>query len=180
MGASFQHEVGENRIEFEGGVMVPWNRRRRGDRSEAIFREVVEDCEAFLAGRLVELLECRKALVPPWAWTNLLAHGSVEQLRTVSLEEHFRSGDEYREWREGRSYLATETLAAARSFGPLLVVQKALISLELSLAAHPASNMSSPPQWVAHVEALLKVHRATRMRATNPGSYRKQQNGDGQ
>jgi hypothetical protein len=92
MGASFQHEVGKNRMEFEGSVMVPWNRRRSGDRSEAIFRELVEDCEAFLAGRLVEFLERRKALVPAWAWTNLLAHGSVEQLSTVSLEEHFRGG----------------------------------------------------------------------------------------
>ena len=180
MGASFRHEVGKNRMEFEGSVMVPWNRRRSGDRSEAIFRELVEDCEAFLAGRLVEFLERRKALVPAWAWTNLLAHGSVEQLSTVSLEEHFRGGDEYREWREGRSYLATETPAGARSFGPLLIVQKALVPLELTLAAHPESNMSSPTQWVVHVEALLEVHRATRMRAMKPNFYRKQPNGDAQ
>ena len=95
------------------GALVPWNRRRSSNRSEAIFGELVEDCEALLAGRLVELLECRKALVPAWAWTNLLAHGSVEQLSTVSLEEQIRGGGEYRQWREGRSYLATETLAAA-------------------------------------------------------------------
>jgi hypothetical protein len=76
--------------------------------------------------------------VPPWAWTNLLAHGSVEQLRTVSLEEHFRSGDEYREWREGRSYLATETLAAARSFGPLWLYRK------------PSSHWSCPWRRIPH------------------------------
>ena len=42
--------------------------------------QVVGDCEAFLAGRLVERIEQAGARVPVWAWTNLLAHGTERDL----------------------------------------------------------------------------------------------------
>ena len=58
--------------------MSPWKRRRPGDRPDLLYRDFVEDCWPFLRGRLVETLEARKAPVPTWAWTNLLAHGSMD------------------------------------------------------------------------------------------------------
>jgi len=141
----------------------------------------VEDCGAFLRGRLVETLEARKAPVPTWAWTNLLAHGSMEELRLASLEEPVHRGDEYLEWRQGRSYLATLMLASARSFGPLLALQQeaALIPLELMLAARTEPGISNPTNWVAQVEAVLQLHRDT-LRAMNLDVDPNTQNGDQQ
>jgi hypothetical protein len=147
----------------------PWKRRRRqDDPTEPLCQELVEDCEAFLGGRLVETLEVRKVPVPTWAWMNLLAHGSMEELRLASLEERTRRGDDYWEWRKSRSYLATLILASARPFGPLLALHQeaALIPLELMLAARPEPCACTPTDWVARVEAVLRFHRDT-LRALN-------------
>jgi len=159
----------------------PWKRRRQDDRADLLCREFVEDCGSFLGGRLVETLEARKASVPTWAWTNQLAHGSMEELRLTSLEERGRRGDEYWEWREGRSYLATLMLSSARSFGPLLALQQeaALIPLELTLAAQAVPGICTPTDWVAQVEAVLRLHRDT-LRAMNIDVDPNTQNGERQ
>ena len=160
--------------------MSPWKKRRQGDHSDLLCREFVADCEAFLDGRLVEVLEARRAAVPTWAWTNLLAHGSMEELRLTSIEDVHR-GDEYREWREGRAYLATLMLASAGSFGPLLALQQeaVLIPLELTLADHSEPDIRTPRDWVAQVEAVLRLHTDT-LRAMNLDIDPKKQNGERQ
>lgn len=148
-----------------------WQRRQR----EALRRacaDLVQDAGAFLEGGLVEALEARKEAVPAWAWTNLLAHGSIERLRWASLEQRLGS-DQNREWREGRSHLAHLVLQAAGPFGPMVMFQQdgALIPLELMLAAHPEPGRSSPGDWVAQVEAALKLYRDTQ-RAMYPDPNR--------
>ena len=92
---------------------------------------------------------------------NLLAHGSMEELRLAGLEEQTRRGDDYWEWRKSRSYLATLILTSARSSGPLLALHQeaALIPLELMLAARPEPCTYTPTDWVAQVEAVLRFHR---------------------
>lgn len=163
--------------------MLPWKKHGQGegDHSDLLCRELVEDSAAFLDGRLAEVLEGRKAAVPTWAWTNLLAHGSMEELRLASREPHVRRGDEYGEWRESRSYLAAMMLASARSFGPLLALQQeaALVPLELTLAACPQPGGCSAADWVAQVEAVLRFHQDT-LRAMNLDIEPKRQNGEGQ
>lgn len=148
--------------------MSPWKRHRHHDRAEVLCRQFVEECASFLNGRLVEALEARKAAVPTWAWSNVLAHGSMEQLKLASLEERDRRGDRYWEWRKSRSHLATLMLASARSFGPLLALQQecALIPLELMLAAQTEAAICTPTGWVAQVETLLRLHGDT-FRAMN-------------
>lgn len=138
--------------------MSAWKRFRRQEGTDLLCREFVEECAAFLDGRLVEALEARKVPVPMWAWSNLLAHGSMEQLRLASLEECKRRADEYSEWRKSRSQLARLMLASARSFGPLLALQEcALIPLELMLAAQ--SEICTPEGWVGQVETALRFHK---------------------
>lgn len=148
--------------------MLPWKRHRHHDRIDVQCQQFSEECAAFLGGRLVEALEARKAPVPMWAWSNVLAHGSMEQLRLASLEERHRRGDEYWEWRKSRSQLAGLMLTSARSFGPLLALQQecALIPLELMLAAHPEPGSCTPTGWVAQVEGVLRLYRDT-LRAMN-------------
>ncbi len=141
--------------------MTLWKRRHL-DPLERGCRELVEGAQAFLEGRLVEVLDGRGVPVPTWAWTNVLAHGSLDQLRRVSVER--RSGkSNVREWREGRANLACLMLEAAGRFGPMLRVQQdtVLVPLELILAAQPAPGISSPTDWVNQVEAMLGLHRNT-------------------
>jgi hypothetical protein len=141
----------------------PWKRHRHLDHIEIQCQQFAEECAAFLEGRLVEVLEARKVPVPTWAWTNMLAHGSMEQLRLAGSEEHQRYRDQYGEWRTSRSQLANLMLASARSFGPLLALQQecALIPLELMLAAQPEPGGRTPAGWVAQVEGVLRLYRAT-------------------
>ena len=80
-----------------------WYRRRRSE------RELVSECEAFLAGDYAERLRRRSQPVPAWAWTNLLAHGTEEELRA----EQARPPDSHhRRWRAARAYLSAEVLTA--------------------------------------------------------------------
>ena len=55
---------------------------RRHERG--LSREMVGECEAFLLGRYVEHLESRSLAVPVWAWTNVLAHGTSDDLRRTA------------------------------------------------------------------------------------------------
>ena len=48
-------------------------------------RELVVECDAFVAGRDAEDLLARKRPVPAWAWVNLFAHGSESDLREAML-----------------------------------------------------------------------------------------------
>lgn len=118
-------------------------------------QELVADCEAFLTGRYVEHLLEAEAHVPAWAWTNLLAHGTEEQLRgscaSVGLDA---SGAE--PWLLARRYLAGEVLDKANRHGPLLKVQaQVLVPLESDLASRPNMGSSRPSDWVTAVLAAL-------------------------
>ena len=117
--------------------------------------------------------------MPTWAWTNLLAHGSMEDLRLASLETYVYRGDEYGEWRASRSCLATLMLGSTRSFGPLLALQQdvALIPLELMLAARPESGPRTAADWMAQVEAVLRFQTDT-LRAVNLDIDPNEQNGE--
>ncbi|MGA3222020.1 MAG: hypothetical protein ABSE77_23630 [Acidimicrobiales bacterium] len=128
-----------------------WSRRR--SRAEA---ELVKDAEAFFAGGLAERIESRIGTVPVWAWTNLLAHGTEDELGSESSRASPPWGDPAREWRQARSYLATDVLHRAEVNGSLAEVQRVvLVPLELKLASTPEVAGWSPGRWVMTVEAAL-------------------------
>ncbi|HEY7626980.1 MAG TPA: hypothetical protein VH761_07925 [Ilumatobacteraceae bacterium] len=115
-------------------------------------RELVRDCEAFLAGRYVEYVLNRGDHVPTWAWTNLLAHGTVEQLRSPATTFSVNWIELLQPWLQARAYLAGEILDAAYRDGPLCRVQrKLLVPLELRLASDPATKLLAPSEWVGKV-----------------------------
>lgn len=87
-------------------------------------------------------------------WTNLLAHGSEQDLRAESVAP---LGDD---WRKARAYLASSLLDLASTCGPLDEVQKrVLIPLELELAACPEVATWEPRGWLTVVERALGSYR---------------------
>jgi hypothetical protein len=120
---------------------------------------VLPELEALLRGAYVEYLERRGRPVPPWAWINLLAHGSEDTLRSAARSRHRRFLD-VNVWRHARGYLAGEVLDAARRTGSLGAFQAAvLVPLELSHLAAPPSRRTRPGQWAASVLAAIEAHR---------------------
>ncbi|MDA8301258.1 MAG: hypothetical protein M0005_06865 [Actinomycetota bacterium] len=153
----------ENRF-FERVLLTPagrlgglrWRRRLR-----RAGQELSADCEAFLSGRLAERFGSGVTSVPAWTWTNLLAHGSEEDLQ-AELRRSAAPGLGERRWRRARTYLAGEVLREARSSGSLARLQReVLVPLELDLARSSEVVAWWPAQWVAAVErALHQPHRA--------------------
>jgi hypothetical protein len=125
--------------------------RRDGDRFGLA---LVDECEAFLDGRFVEYLVEHDAPVPVWAWTNLLAHGTEDQLRAASNTASGLAALE--PWLLARHYLAGEVLQLASSHGPLDRVQaRLLIPLERDLASRAGAARWRPSEWVSAVLATL-------------------------
>jgi hypothetical protein len=119
--------------------------------------DVFPGIEALLGGTYVEYLEGRGQGVPPWAWINLLAHGSEEALGRTARPAPVPILD-VNMWRHARRYLAGEVLAAADRAGSLPAVQsRVLVPLELAhMTAHP-SRRSRPGEWAAWVLAAIEL-----------------------
>ena len=107
--------------------------RRKTSEAETLVRE----CEAFLAGNYLDRAEPTLDPPPPWAWLNLLAHGSCDEL--VDARRRLGAVDEadwwVRRWRGAQRYLAGEILDACHGDpGALRDLQRRiLVPLELEL-----------------------------------------------
>ncbi len=115
-----------------------------------------QECEAFLAGTLAEYWEDKGIVVPVWAWTNLLAHGSVSQIgRCVSRPGRLRHTG--RNWAIARSYMAYEVLDLVDAEFTLTDLQAmVLVPLELEMAARPEVSRWTPRQWVDTVDFAIR------------------------
>ncbi|HXW81017.1 MAG TPA: hypothetical protein VEJ84_16050 [Acidimicrobiales bacterium] len=131
---------------------------RKGDNRPGA--ELIDDCEAFLKGHLVERIEDRADMVPAWAWTNLLAHGTVGELRAECAPPGLRRAVKNRRWRQARSHLAAQVLECATACGPLDEIQRfVLIPLELQLASRAEVSVWCPGRWIVAVETALTQRR---------------------
>ncbi|HUZ20248.1 MAG TPA: hypothetical protein VMU75_06740 [Acidimicrobiales bacterium] len=117
--------------------------------------ELGEDCAAFLVGRLAETHEARGVVVPVWAWANLLAHGSEEELAQAAASSPSAAAPNAG-WRKARSYLAARVIAAAGTAASLGELQhRVLVPLELELAARTDVVWWGPQQLVGSIERAL-------------------------
>lgn len=107
---------------------------------------MVEECEAFFAGTFVELCEERATPVPAWAWMNLLAHGTEDQL-SVGITQHPSAG----RWRHARAFLAGELLDVTDGGRPRLpeFQHDVLVPLELDVMSRPGADRWQPGQLVS-------------------------------
>ena len=130
---------------------------RQGDGASVVAME----CEAFLTGTLAEYWDERGTVVPVWAWTNLLAHGS-EALIAESVTNSLRPRRPGRNWRIARSYLAYQVFDVIAGEVMLEDLQAAvLIPLELEMAAHPEVAHWGPRQWVDTVDNAIRNQHST-------------------
>lgn len=128
-------------------------------------RTFTADCEAFLTGRLADRLEEDGRDVPPWAWMNLVAHGTGDDLR-ADQAIHGTPDFPTDRWHEVRSLLAVEVLGVAGADSSLAELQhEVLVPLELDLAARTEVGSWRPKQLVLAVEHALDDCRRLRRRA---------------
>lgn len=135
----------------------------RRDPDRELGEELVAACEAFLEGRYAEHLERRGLRVPPWAWVNLLAHGTAAELDAARRVLADGEGPGAA-WRAARAFLAREVLEAAQAAGTDLadLQRRVLVPLELELMGWPAALWG--PRHV-----VLRVLAALRPRSPNAG-----------
>ena len=123
---------------------------------DALGGVLVQDCEALLDGHYVERLIAVGLPVPPWAWMNLLAHGSEADLRRAGggMAGHPSVG--LRDFHEARARVAADVLAVAAEVGSLSALQAAvLVPMELAMADTPGCRCWSATRWEHAVRSVL-------------------------
>ncbi len=112
------------------------------DKSQHLETALVEECEAFLGGTFAERFARDARRLPSWVWLNAPAHRSSEELERVADQRGQRSdgGGKGDRWESAQGLLAYEVLCTAARTGldTAEVQQRALVPLELELAATPA------------------------------------------
>lgn len=124
---------------------------------------LIEETAAFLCGHLAEVASPSRPR-SAWVWTNLLAHGSAEDLRA----EQSRTPENL--WEAARVRLAARVLDLANACGSLTEVQhEVLVPLELKLAADPQAAEWEPPRLVVRVSDALDRYQRARQRSERQG-----------
>lgn len=105
---------------------------------------------------------------PAWAWLNLLAHGSEEDIAAVAAGESEppRSTSATSVWRQALAFMAQELVnQATRQGRPLAELQRStLVPLELELAGPRAPTSMKPAALVTSVLRALTDHPTSRHR----------------
>ncbi len=140
---------------------------------------VALECEAYLTGELVELRRARRQYVLPWEWTNLLAHGSEDALRTCAEANGLRSPPPVVAadgvWEAARSYTASRLLGLVGSGRSLADLQRrVLVPVELCMASDGRADWWRPSEWVMEIESALDSERRAPGGAVHRGSEREQ------
>lgn len=137
-----------------------WPRER-----SALCRELVAESQAFLLGHLADEIARRNESVPVWAWTNLLAHGSHEDLRAQRELAPASGATPVERWRAALTYLSAEVSGLAESLDSLAELQSdVLVPLELDLGSKPEVDWWSPGMWVKAVREKLAEYWQVRQR----------------
>lgn len=124
---------------------------------------LVERCEQFLTGRLLDDFSGDAGSVPPWVWINLLAHGTEESLHVWASRRTDRADGCL--WERTLSCLSALLLDhAAQRDEPVVALQRAVVvPIEIGLA----HQQLAPSSFVRMVSAALgrnhqdvAIHRA--------------------
>jgi hypothetical protein len=129
-------------------------------------KELVRESEFYLSGRYAEYLDTRNGAVPDWAWLGVLAHGPLEQLRSLVAEGPSRDRRQTRTtvWWQAVAFLAGEILSKRNDDRGLDELRRSvLVPLELRWLAAGRSSQG-PRQLVKTVLDALDEHHDSRRR----------------
>jgi len=136
-------------------------------RNRAWEGEFVAECEAFLSGHYAQCLAEENRPVPVWAWLNVLAHGSDDDITALTTgEPPSQRSQSASVWQQALAFLAQElTSQATRRNCSLAELQRStLVPLELELAGRQTSGAGEPAQLVARVLSALARQPTSRHR----------------
>ena len=120
-----------------------------------------DECEAFLAGQLVEHLVAHGREVPTWAWLNKLAHASVAELERIAMGTPAYGHDvEYAAWNQSMTVLADDLLGqVGGDLAALEAIQsRFLVAFELAAIESGPSFPMTPSLLVSVERAVLRRH----------------------
>ena len=138
-----------------------WSRGRRPEESA-----LIAECEAFFSGRYAQYVDSKNLRVPDWAWLNVLAHGSQDDIGALAIgEPAWRVSSHTSVWQKALSFLAQElTSQATRQGCALAELQRStLVPLELEFARQRGPSMG-PTAFVGHVRSAIAQHPSSRRR----------------
>ncbi len=122
---------------------------------------ISEECEAFLEGVYAEQAATWGWAVPAWAWVNILAHGTPDDLRRLA-EEGPAAGtqEEHQRWWSAVARLAQIVLDEARrnEVSVATIQATTLCELEAWLLDHDPTAQISAERLTSLVLAILYGH----------------------
>jgi hypothetical protein len=134
-----------------------------GDEGAGIWPDadlLVRECEDFLAGQSALALRESGTPVPPWAWLNMLAHATRQELVRVAV--HGLEDENVPEaWERAVAMIAREVLALAdeRACATGDVQRDVLVPIELEMTHELGWATVAPGLLVMHVVAALGAYR---------------------
>jgi hypothetical protein len=130
-------------------------KQRRNRRFRKTVREVVNEAELLLTGRITDVPELWRQSDPAWSLVNTLAHASRDDMRRVaawSCDLHLSR------WRATLAFLAGEALSLATDEDTLRRLQRqALIPLELRLLSGEVFSSRTPRRVTEIVRRALNT-----------------------
>ena len=103
--------------------------------------------------------------IPGWAWLNVLAHGTEDQITSLADPSSSRHDAHFgADWQSVLALLAVETLGLARTTGrPVAEIQRSiLVEVELALAGEGRKRWLGPNEVVGRTMAALHGHPSDR------------------
>jgi hypothetical protein len=127
----------------------------------SVEKEFVRACEAYVSGGFAAYLDDRGRPAPEWAWANVLAHGSMDQLRALAAgrRTHRYLSPAALDWEQALAFLADRVLVAgdAHADGAAGVQRDVLWPLETVLCRYRSRHEpASPAHLVQTVTAALE------------------------
>lgn len=121
--------------------------------AESPEKQTVDGASAFVTGSYARFLQRTEGQLPPWAWLNVLAHGTKMQILEVAVgrSKDLPRGRRYMAWRQAAQFVAIEMLDRSRfSSSALQAMQVEMLQpLEERMMRTCRSVPRTPAQLVA-------------------------------
>jgi hypothetical protein len=142
--------------------------KRAGNEYSPAGAQLLEECEAFLAGRYLDRLDADSSDIPGWAWLSVLAHSSPDAVAKLMDDRvNWASRPELLPWRHAlRSISGNHLNASSEASTSVLTLQRAvLVPLEL---LPNATHLG--PAALARAVSLALSREVRRMKANPNGA----------